>query len=614
MSLTIQLLGRPEIRRPDGDSYRIRGRKSWALLAYLLLTDRPQSRHLIASLLFENADDPLRALRWSVSEVRKALAGEGDIDGDPLELKLAEEALVDVGILTTGSWHDAIRLQGLGKDLLEGFSIRDAAAFDTWLLSERSHIRGASEAILHEAALSALSAGELHDAIDYATRVVAMNPLEENHQALLIRAYRTAGDYQAANHQLRLCTELFARELGVAPGPAITSAASSPLPHPDAISDIASIRAILEAGSAAVSVGAVEPGINSLRTGVTLADLAGDTHLRVTARLSLAEALIHSLRGENEEGTTFLHQANQIAEEQHEPSFAIAARVELGYVDFLRARYDRARQWLQQAVEQSSTGEPTWTAKANTYLGAVFSDQADYPRAISLLDTGAEQAARISATRVEAYARAMLGRAHLLRGAFDEATDALSSSIDLAEEDRWLAFLPWPQAFLAEAHLGRQDTEAAAEILEQAFARACQIGDPCWEGVTARGLALVAAAANDIDRAFRLLDDARSRCNRLDDTYMWLDAYILDSQCQLGLINNHPRTEQWIATMSELAARTGMMEMTVRALLHRSHLGEESAATLASVIGAEIDSPALQDLLAQQNDQHSDNRVRGQAL
>ena len=48
-----------------------------------------------------------------------------------------------------------------------------------------------------------------------------MSPLDENHQALLIRLYRLAGDDTAAAKQYRAVTELFERELGVPPGIAV---------------------------------------------------------------------------------------------------------------------------------------------------------------------------------------------------------------------------------------------------------------------------------------------------------------------------------------------------------------------------------------------------------
>src|SRR5664279_3692011 len=54
--LTIRLLGAPGIER-DGLPLRSpRGRKSWALLAYLLLAERPPNRRYLAEMLFSDAD------------------------------------------------------------------------------------------------------------------------------------------------------------------------------------------------------------------------------------------------------------------------------------------------------------------------------------------------------------------------------------------------------------------------------------------------------------------------------------------------------------------------------------------------------------------------------
>jgi hypothetical protein len=45
-----------------------------------LLGERPPTRSQLASLLSADADDPLRALRWSLAEVRRALDDHGSVD------------------------------------------------------------------------------------------------------------------------------------------------------------------------------------------------------------------------------------------------------------------------------------------------------------------------------------------------------------------------------------------------------------------------------------------------------------------------------------------------------------------------------------------------------
>ncbi len=560
--------------------YKFRSRKSWGLLAYLILSERPPARSHLASLLFGGADDPVRALRWSLAEIRRALGEAGSVDGDPVVLQLPRGAVVDVQVVMKGTWMDAVGLPGLGAELLEGMAIKGAAAFETWLLAQQRHAAAASEAVLHEAALGSMARGALEAAIGYAVRAAAMSPLDENHQALLIRLYRMAGDDDAAAKQFAACAKALRAELGVAPGPAVQAAMRQPGYAPGEVAGDAMIEAIIEAGSAAVSAGAVEAGVQSLRTAARLADGAGATRLRVSSRLVLAEALVHALGGLDEEGLAALHEADEIALANGLLNDVAQARAELGYVDFLRGRYDRAELWLTDALEYAS-GSPSVQAKAMTYLGSVESDRASYRRAVGLLEQAVTLSLAAGEPRQQAYALSMLGRISLFRGALDVAAGQLDASIKLAEHDHWLAFLPWPQALRGEVQLARDDPAGAAELLQHAFARACQLGDPCWEGMAARGLALVAEATGDTERAFALLADARARSSRLAEPYLWLDGYILDAQCELGRRHGHPDTGAWIETLRNLACRSGMRELTLRSLQHgaaRGRAGDDAAA------------------------------------
>jgi len=587
MSTTIQLLGRPRITRGPAGVYKFRSRKSWALLAYLILGERPPARSQLASLLFGGADDPVRALRWSLAEIRRALGDDGSVDGDPVVLQLPPGAVVDVQVVTKGTWMDAVGLPGLGADLLEGMAVKGAAAYETWLLAQQRHAAAASEAVLHEAALGSMARGALEAAIGYAVRAAAMSPLDENHQALLIRLYRMAGDDDAAAKQFAACAKALRTELGVAPGPAVQAAMRRPGYAPGEAADDATIEAIVEAGSAAVSAGVVEAGVASLRIAARLADGAGATRLRVGSRLVLAEALVHALGGLDEEGLAALYEADEIALAHGRLNDVAQARAELGYVDFLRGRYDRAELWLNDALEYAG-GAPSVRAKAMIYLGSVESDRASYRRAAGLLEQAATLSRAAGEPRRQAYALSMLGRISLFRGDLDTAAGQLDESIKLAGQDHWLAFLPWPQALRGEVQLARDDPAGAAALLQHAFARACQLGDPCWEAMAARGLALVAEATGDTERAFALLADARARSGRLAEPYLWLDGYILDAQCGLGRRHGHPDTATWIETLRDLASRSGMREFTLRSLRHGAALGRAGDAAAAAVLADEI--------------------------
>ena len=150
---------------------------------------------------------------------------------------------------------------------------------------------------------------------------------------------------------------------------------------------------------------------------------------------------------------------------------------------------------------------------------------------------------------------------------------------------------------LGQVRLSEGDVEAAARTLEQSFARACQIGDPCWEGISARGLALLAEVRGDPDQAVAVLLDARARANRLADPYVWLDVHILDALCEIGRRHDHPLTASWAGTMLDRASRTGMRELTVRAMLHEAATGVRGDAEAAALLADDIDNPMLGPLL-----------------
>ncbi|MEZ0448510.1 BTAD domain-containing putative transcriptional regulator [Cellulomonas sp. ICMP 17802] len=595
-TLVVQLLGRPRIDVDGAPGYRLRSRKSWALLAFLLLGDRPPTRSQLATLLFAEADDPLGALRWCLAEIRRALGAAVVLDGDPVTISLPLGATVDVEVLVRGHWSAAVELPGLGHDLLDGLALQHADAFESWLLSERRRIAAATESILHEAALGHLARGDLDRARDLAVRAAVMSPLDENHQALLIRLYRLAGEDEAARRQYDAWATVAERELGSRPGaPVLLAMREGPRPAGGGAG--VSIQAVTEAGVAAVSAGALVAGVSSFENAVGLADLSGVDSDRISTRLVLAEALIHTLGGLDEAGLTTLTEAERIAVAQGDREAITRVQAEVGYVDFLRARYDRAERSLTQVLAEDATS-PSVRAKALTYLGSVASDRAEYQRAVSLLQ-GAVQASRgVDEPRREAFALSMLGRVSLLRGDLAEAAEHLAAAGDRAERDHWLSFLPWPQAMLGQAWLSLGDLDAAARALEQSFARACQIGDPCWEGISARGLAMLAEALGEVDQAFAVLLDARARATRVADPYVWLDVHILDALCELGRRHRHPLTASWADAMLDRASRTGMRELTVRAMLHQAASGLRGDAGAAALLADDIDNPVLSALVA----------------
>ena len=108
----------------------------------------------------------------------------------------------------------------------------------------------------------------------------------------------------------------------------------------------------------------------------------------------------------------------------------------------------------------------------------------------------------------------------------------------MARRERWNAFLPWPQVLRAQCLAEADRWDEAGEDAEHAFVLACELGDPCWEGMAARALGLLALHAGDLGAAHVWLTDARRRCDRVPDRYVWISAYIGLAQLETAAREN----------------------------------------------------------------------------
>jgi DNA-binding SARP family transcriptional activator len=599
MSLEIHLLGQPTVALDGVDRPAPRGHKPWALLCLLLLAPAPLSRERLAGLLFSDAADPLGSLRWNLAELRRLLGPPVSIEGDPVVLELPAGARVDIRTLIVGTWVEAINLPGLGRELLEGIEPATDAPFEAWLLAERRRYAGLSAAMLREAATSRLASGDARTAVELATRLVALDGYDEEAQALLTRAYVAAGEHIPARRYLSMVVQRFRRELGVEPSATLVRAAepmTGSLTAGAARGSRAAAESLIAAGEAAIGAGAIEAGLDTLRRAVADAREIGDPVLSARALVALGTAYIHGGRGRDGEGATALHAALAVAEKTDARDLVSEACRELGYVEMLRGRYDRAEIWLQRSVDEASHGG--LRAAALGVLGSVTSDRGQTERAISLLTDSAAVAEQFQKPRLTAWAYTFLGRTHLLREEMTAARDALDRALDAVRAAGWMTFLPLPQSLLATVDLVEGRVEPASEAFEAAFALGCQIGDPCWEGMGARGIGLVRLVHGDVADGIRWLDDARTRSVRIPDAYLWISAFCLDTLCETAIEHAAKGAERWVADLENLASRTGMNELLVRAQLHGAALGLRGTLESATVFAAGIDNPAVLGRLA----------------
>lgn len=586
MATTLRLLGAPAIIRDGRVAPAPRGRKAWALLTYLLLCERPATRRQLADLLFAEAADPLGTLRWNLAQLRRALGRAGVITGDPPQLVLAPGVEVDVRSPAPAA-----------GGLLEGMEFDASPAFESWLLVARRRFAAQAESVLRETALAELADGRAEPAVELAARLVALNPFDEGHHELLVRGLAASGDRAGALAQVAACRRLFRDQVGCEPSPAVARAAGPVADGGSATGDRVAARGHLEAGEAALAAGAVEHGVSCLRKACAEAGESGDVVLHARSLVALGTALVHAVRGRDEEGAAVLHEAVAAAETAGHRETLVAALRELAYTDVQAGRRASVERRLTRADRlAASDGEH---AAIFAVQGMNRSDMGDYPGAFTALWRSVECAERCGARRQAAFGLSLIGRAQVLRGEIGEAERTLDRALELVEAERWLAFLPFPETLRGEVDLHQGDTERAAQRFERAFALGCELQDPCWEGLAARNLGLLHRAQDRPAAARGWIDEARARCMRLPDRYVWVHGHVLDTAIQLALDeDDHDRAQQLIRALSALAARTEMRELVVRGLAHAARAGQAGALNSARLLAAEIDNPTLTPLLA----------------
>ena len=221
-TLELRFLGEMEIVR-GGDHLALPpSKKTRGLLAYLALSGRPHRRDRLCSLLWDVADDPRGALRWSLSRLR-ALVDEPDRP----RIRAPRDS---VAFEAQGAWIDVLALKkrcaagldgatveelaGLAREfrgeLLEGLDLGDFLDFQAWCVAEREEARKLHATLLR--ALVGRLAGDPEAALSHARTLASIDPLDEATRAGLVRLLAATGRRSEAEQQyeaaLRLLKEL----------------------------------------------------------------------------------------------------------------------------------------------------------------------------------------------------------------------------------------------------------------------------------------------------------------------------------------------------------------------------------------------------------------------
>ena len=336
---------------------------------------------------------------------------------------------------------------------------------------------------------------------------------------------------------------------------------------PPAGGDAAAAQAQLDAGHAAIEAGAVEPGIDCIRLSCAEAQASGDTALHARCLVALGTALAHSVRGRDGEAAACAAVGAHRRGDAPERETVVAACRELGFVESQAGRVSSAGRWLARATELASTDAEQCSVLSVRAL--TLSDRAHYDAALRLADESTQRALQAGDRRIAAYSLSLAGRVHLLRGDVGPgAGDALALP-HARDREGWVGLRPWAEIMLAEVELMTGRADAASARLERHTSWRAASEIRAGRGWARGPTASLHQAAGDLELARDWFAEARRRSSRVSDRYVWVYAHSLDAAAGVAIELGDPEARDLVAELTELAARSGMRELVVRARIAR---------------------------------------------
>ena len=468
MMLSLLVLGTPIIQR-DHQPMTIARRKSRALLYYLAVHTAPVPRERLLALLWPEAEQTAarHLLRTALFDLRRAIGSA--LQGQDDTCWLAEACVIDARDFanqlakedsSTAEWHRMLALYR--GELLDGFALPDAPAFDDWLMRERQGFR--QRAVTGWVALSQLYLAHHDDehALAALDQALTLDPLREDVQrAAMQQAYALGDRAGALVRYERFCRSL-ATTLGVEPMAATRDLADAirraPRPQPIKRQVTERSRApqhlaiLLSLGQTQFQSGALPAAQTTFATAADLATAQQDRDGLAAARLGLVRVFTPQAR--YTEALALLHQVRTA------DSAAFAQRAEFLFglvLSTVGADLVGAAAHLQHAaVLAAADQDPLTLADIAFEQGNVLAQQGDLPHAIARyrqslaltddLASGAAYERRILSANNLAYHLHLLGS--------PAARPYADQSWRLAQATGALALQPYVLATLGELALG----------------------------------------------------------------------------------------------------------------------------------------------------------------
>ncbi|HJW50265.1 MAG TPA: tetratricopeptide repeat protein [Candidatus Limnocylindria bacterium] len=561
--MRVRLLG-PPVLEIDDLPLRLEGRKTWALLAYVLLQSRAPTRRELVDRLWSDADDPRGAARWALSQVRKALSGRADIvERDArLAFEPRTHVTVDALELLDGRWDTSDVEDLVRGPLLEGMEFDETPDFARWLDVQRARVAGAiTEALRSTATLVART--DPDRALALAERGLLVEPYDEELHALIVGIHVARSDLGRARAYIEHVRGLFRADLDV-DLPATISHPLTPIATRTAETvvgfDVRG-RAKLELANTRGAGGDFAGASELAQRVAEEAASARDESLELDALVMLVHIRTASSFGDPRESLGFLQRAMVIANALGDRARLGDVECERGRLLWLEGQYGAADAALRRALSiASEVNDEQRAAWAKSALAVVLASRCEYDAAEDNVRDAIAHFGEIP------YPLVVLARVLRLTGRIREARMTADSAVERATTRR----VPGPLSFAlveaGEARVADGDLDGAGERFTHALAIARETGDPDWQALALRGLAAIEHRRGRPQHATELLTEALAVATARPGGMRQAQAEILTDLAELERGADQTHVERGL----ELALSAPMPDLAARLLRLRS--------------------------------------------
>ncbi|GAB4421179.1 MAG: BTAD domain-containing putative transcriptional regulator [Anaerolineae bacterium] len=220
----LQLLGPIHLDRDGESTHGFKSRKALALLGYLAAEDRPVSRSYLAELFWPDQTESRgrNNLSQALHNILSLWPGCLEANYYTLQFHYLPSTWLDLKVFSEltaqGEVNAWVMAAGLYRgDFMAGISLDDCPEFEQWLRLEQENWRQRVVQVLRNLITHYTSQSEPEQAIQFISRLLDIDPGEEEAHRQKMMLLAQSGQRSAAMAQFEICCRYLAEELGVEP-------------------------------------------------------------------------------------------------------------------------------------------------------------------------------------------------------------------------------------------------------------------------------------------------------------------------------------------------------------------------------------------------------------